>query len=92
MIRVRVRGAARHSEPHGYPGLVPTDELAPASAGTDTDPNDRVHHHARVGDQRKAGDRAILTLCGLWLDGPRPEAASLPCCPMCAQKMGAACR
>lgn len=71
---------------------MPTDVLIPDLADVDTDPDDRFHHHARVGDERKAGDRAILTLCGRWLEGPRPGAASLPCCPACARTMGAPCR
>ena len=63
-----------------------SDDVRPA----EVDPEDRVHHHARVGDERKAKGRPIITLCGLELSGPRPDAATLPCCPLCAAKMGAA--
>jgi len=31
----------------------------------------------------------IVTLCGLRLSGKRPDAAALPCCPMCNAEMGA---
>lgn len=58
----------------------------------DTDANNRVHHHARVGDEHPAGaDGSFTTLCGLRLR-PRPEAARMPCCPMCALVMGHPCR
>jgi hypothetical protein len=57
----------------------------------DTDPNDRVHHHARVGDEHpRLADGSFLTLCGLRIH-PRPGAARLPCCPMCATTMGRPC-
>ncbi len=56
------------------------------------DPNDRVHHHARIDDARPTpADGTYTTLCGLKIR-PRPEAARLPCCPMCALTMGAPCR
>ena len=56
------------------------------------DANDRVHHHARVGDEHPpAADGTFTTLCGLRI-APRSEAARLPCCPMCALVMGRPCR
>ena len=61
-------------------------------ADDDTDPNNRVHHHARVGDDHpRHADGSFLTLCGLRIQ-PRPDAATLPCCPMCATAMGRPCR
>ena len=67
--------------------------LDDSATEADTDPNDRVHHHARIGaDGALAGTGTIVTLCGLRLARPRPEAAQLPCCPMCAQRMGRPCR
>lgn len=59
---------------------------------SDTPAEDRVHHHARVGDDGEPiGAGTIVTLCGLRLPGPRPGAAELPCCPMCALTMGRPC-
>ena len=56
------------------------------------DANDRVHHHARVGDDRPlSADGSFTTLCGLRIT-PRPDAARLPCCPMCGLVMGRPCR
>jgi tRNA(Ile2) C34 agmatinyltransferase TiaS len=53
----------------------------------ETDANERVHHHAHT-EQVKPG--AVVTLCGLVLEhGPRPDAASMPCCPMCGAEMEA---
>lgn len=61
-------------------------------AGDETDANDRVHHHARVGAEHPPlADGSFMTLCGLRIK-PRPEAAQLPCCPMCAVTMGKPCR
>lgn len=58
----------------------------------DEDANDRVHHHARVGDDHPRGaDGSYTTLCGLRIT-PRPDAGRLPCCPMCALVMGRPCR
>ena len=58
----------------------------------DGDANDREHHHARVGDEHPAGsDGSFTTLCGLRIT-PRPDAARLPCCPMCGLVMGRPCR
>ena len=57
----------------------------------DEDANNRVHHHARIDDGQTAADRRYTTLCGLRIR-PRPEAARMPCCPMCALVMGAPCR
>lgn len=57
------------------------------------DANNRVHHHARIDDDGAlAGTDTIRTLCGLRLPRPRPDAARMPCCPMCALKMGGPCR
>jgi len=67
-----------------------TPQTTPAEA--DTHAEDRVHHHARVGDRHEPIEGGILvTLCGLQLPGPRPGAAELPCCPMCALSMGKPC-
>ena len=58
----------------------------------DDDANDRVHHHARVGDEHPQGsDGSFTTLCGLRIT-PRCDAGKLPCCPMCALVMGRPCR
>ena len=58
----------------------------------DDDANNRVHHHARVGDEHlHESDRSFTTLCGLRITA-RPEASKLPCCPMCALVMGRPCR
>lgn len=58
----------------------------------DTDANDRVHHHAWVGDEAPRGsDGSFQTLCGLRIT-PRPDAGTLPCCPMCGMVMGKPCR
>ena len=58
----------------------------------DDDANDRVHHHAHVGDEHPQGsDGSFTTLCGLRIT-PRPDAGKLPCCPMCALVMGRPCR
>ena len=58
----------------------------------DEDANDRVHHHARVGDDHLRGaDGSYTTLCGLRIT-PLPDAGRLPCCPMCALVMGRPCR
>lgn len=60
--------------------------------GADGDPNDRVHHHARIGDEHPAAaDGTFVTLCGLRIR-PRPDAAELPCCPMCGLTKGRPCR
>lgn len=57
----------------------------------DGDANDRVHHHARVGDEHPPGpDGSFTTLCGLRIT-PRPDAGKLPCCPMCGLVMGRPC-
>jgi hypothetical protein len=65
-----------------------TDE----SETVEGDASDRVHHHARIGDEHPQGaDGSFTTLCGLRIT-PRPEAARLPCCPMCALVMGRPCR
>jgi len=67
-----------------------TPQRTPAEA--DTPAEDRVHHHALIGDGHDPIDGGtIVTLCGLHLPGPRPEAATLPCCPMCALSMGKPC-
>lgn len=52
------------------------------------DPTQRVHHHARLDGERSISGGSIITLCGLSLAGPRPGAAEMPCCPMCAMQMG----
>ena len=58
----------------------------------DSDPNDRVHHHARVGDEHPPfPDGSFMTLCGVRIHR-RPGAGKLPCCPMCALAMGKPCR
>lgn len=68
----------------------------PSTAGPSTDDEntgapsevtDRVHHHARTSHDELVPPGSIRTLCGLLLSGPRPEAASLPCCAMCAAEM-----
>ncbi|MEM7286750.1 MAG: hypothetical protein AAF480_10400 [Actinomycetota bacterium] len=57
----------------------------------DDDANNRVHHHARVGDDHPPEpDGTFTTLCGLRIK-PRPEAAHMPCCPMCGLMMGNPC-
>lgn len=67
-------------------------ETGHAQAPSDVPAEDRVHHHARVdGEGRLSDSGHILTLCGLRLAAPRPEAAQLPCCPMCALTMGRPC-
>ena len=53
-------------------------------ATDDTDPNNRVHHHARI----REGQRNFITLCGLRMKGKRPDADQLPCCPLCNLEMG----
>lgn len=53
------------------------------------DPTQRVHHHARTTSDATMPPGAIKTLCGMTLAGPRPEAADLPCCAMCAAEMAA---
>lgn len=76
-------------------GTVAPDPTIDPDERTDveSDPTDRVHHHARIdADGALAGSDTILTLCGLRLARPRPEAARLPCCPMCAERMGGPCR
>ena len=65
-------------------------QVTPSEA--DTPAEDRVHHHARVGGgQDPIATGTIITLCGLHLPGPRPGAAKLPCCPLCALSMGKPC-
>lgn len=55
------------------------------------DANNRVHHHARVGDDQPPDpDGMFTTLCGLRIKR-RPEAAQMPCCPMCGLVMGNPC-
>lgn len=57
----------------------------------DIDANDRVHHHAYVGDDAvEYGDGSFQTLCGLRIT-PRRSAGTLPCCPMCALVIGKPC-
>ena len=71
----------------------PLDTTAPDTDAADADTDDRVHHHARIDpDGALAGSNKILTLCGLRLARPRPDAALLPCCPLCAARMGRPCR
>lgn len=53
------------------------------------DANQRVHHHARTDHDEQLPAGSVLTLCGLRMSGPRPEAAELPCCPMCNAEMAA---
>lgn len=65
-----------------------TDGLIEVDASDHTDPNNRVHHHARI----RNGEREIITLCGLLLKGKRRDAADMPCCPMCNLEMGLAGR
>ena len=66
------------------------DDLA--DDALDDDANDRVHHHARVGDEHPpSSDGSFTTLCGLRIR-PRPDAGELPCCPMCGLVMGRPCR
>ena len=62
----------------------------PSSAGLDMDPDDRVHHHARIEEESRSGP--TLTLCGYRLPKPRPDAEKLPCCSLCALEMGGPCR
>ena len=65
-------------------------QVTPSEA--DTPAEDRVHHHARVeGSRDPIATGTIITLCGLHLPGPRPGAAKLPCCPLCALSMGKPC-
>ncbi len=68
----------------------------PDISDPDTDPEDRVHHHARLDEGRRPDvGGPVRTLCGLLLDGPRPGAEKLPCCPMCGDRMaelGMPCR
>lgn len=52
---------------------------------------ERVHHHARLDDPRSASAGEFITLCGLRVRR-RPDAASMPCCPMCAASMGGPCK
>ena len=57
----------------------------------DSDANDRVHHHARTGDGAiEYGDGSFQALCALRIT-PRPDAGTLPCCPMCALVIGRFC-
>ena len=58
----------------------------------DDDANDRVHHHARVGDEPPQGSDGSFTTLGGRRSTPRPDAGKLPCCPMCALVMGRPCR
>lgn len=62
------------------------DLADPHLGDSDPAPEERVHHHAHE-EQVTVG--AIVTLCGLTLDGPRPQARSMPCCPMCGAEMEA---
>lgn len=63
--------------------------LVEVDATDDTDPNNRVHHHARIRDgQPSDGGPGVITLCGIRLKGKRPGAEQLPCCPMCNLEMG----
>lgn len=63
------------------------------ASSSPTDEEQDVHHHARTGESRvESGDGKIVTLCGLHLPRPRPGAAKLPCCGMCALAMGGPCR
>lgn len=56
------------------------------------DANDRVHHHARVGDEHPPfPDGSFMTLCGVRIHR-RPGAGKLPCCSLCALAMGKPCR
>ena len=77
------------------PSAAPVDDTAEhdaADADADADANNRVHHHARVGDEHPPGPNGeFTTLCGLRIR-PRPRAARMPCCPMCALVMGGPCR
>jgi len=58
----------------------------------ETDANNRVHHHAWVdGGRPQSDDGTFDTMCGLRIKR-RPDAAELPCCPMCALTMGGPCR
>ena len=73
------------------PSRTPLDEVADSDVA-DADANNRVHHHARVGDELPpAPNGEFTTLCGLRIR-PRPGAARMPCCPMCALVMGRPCR
>ncbi|MEZ5245440.1 MAG: hypothetical protein R2707_10115 [Acidimicrobiales bacterium] len=73
----------------------PLDDTSVYNVESDTDEHDannRVHHHARIDDgTQTAADGTFTTLCGLRIRR-RPEAARMPCCPMCALVMGAPCR
>jgi len=59
--------------------------LIEVDANDDTDPNNRVHHHARITE----GKLHTVTLCGLRMKGRRRDAHELPCCPLCNMEMGA---
>lgn len=61
-----------------------TSPLIEVDATDDTDPNNRVHHHARI----REGETNFVTLCGLRMKGKRPDADRLPCCPLCNMEMG----
>ena len=60
------------------------DPYIEVDANDDTDPNNRVHHHARI----REGQTDFITLCGLRMKGKRPNAAQMPCCPMCKLELG----
>ena len=58
--------------------------LTEVDAHDDTDPNNRVHHHARI----REGETNFVTLCGLRMKGKRPDADLMPCCPLCNLELG----
>ena len=57
----------------------------------DDDANDRVHHHARVGDEHPQGPMVRSRRCADSGSRPAPTREA-PCCPMCALVMGRPCR
>lgn len=72
--------------------LTETDLDESTRSSSDSESQD-VHHHARTGDDRvQSASGMIVTLCGLHLPRPRPGAAKLTCCGMCALAIGGPCR
>jgi len=59
------------------------NEIVEVDATDETDPNNRVHHHARI----REGETNFLTLCGLRMNGKRPDAHLMPCCPLCSLEL-----
>lgn len=83
------RGGCRWLYLERMPATTPSQDTEQTDEITE---DDRVHHHARVGSEHPSyPDGSFRTLCGIRVR-PRPEAARLPCCSLCALEMGGPCR